>query len=202
MTPQSIFLAVEDELSATLGELLLESVGGFRIINRMVTGGNTELKKKCKSFLDMAHNGLPVLIVTDLDKIDCPMALIESWFPHGLVRNLLFRVAIKEAESWLLADRDALSREFSVSKSRFPLLPDHEPDPKNLVIQLAKRSKKRDVQSIVPEQGSTATVGPEYNNFLCNFLRSKWNLHDATQNSQSLHRTVQRLQHYSAGRRT
>ncbi|MDF2210039.1 hypothetical protein L1F28_15070 [Arthrospira platensis NCB002] len=41
------------------------------------------------------------LVLTDLDKSECPLAIINEWLKSQPKHpNLLFRVAVKEVESW------------------------------------------------------------------------------------------------------
>ena len=46
---------------------------------------------------------------------------------------------------------------------------------------------------LLPTSGSTATVGPDYNNRLSQFIHTGWNVFEAEKNSESLRRAVLRI---------
>lgn len=67
-------------------------------------------------------------------------------------------------------------------------------DPKAALIELASRSQSRDVKlRVAPPSGSTARVGREYNDCLCEFIDSAWSPDTARKHSESLDRAIQRL---------
>ena len=125
-----IYLATEDALSEAVGERLVgDASDQFRIAVRIGNQGNSFLKKKLPELIRLAHS-MPVVLLTDLDGIDCPPTLIREWkggrrFPNGL----LFRVIIREIESWLMADRKSFSDFTGVPLTRLPAYPESIPDP-------------------------------------------------------------------------
>jgi hypothetical protein len=102
-------LATEDELSESVLRRLLAhadkgySVGaaygrrGFGYLRRTITGWNR------------AARFVPWVVLTDLDRGTCPAALIDEWLTEPKHPNLLLRVAVREVEAWLLADRSTFS---------------------------------------------------------------------------------------------
>ena len=76
-----------------------------------ITSGYGLLQKKCTAFTEMAKGGLRVFSITDLDTRPCAGGLIRDWFhipakqSIALPKGLVFRVAIREVESWIMADR-------------------------------------------------------------------------------------------------
>jgi len=191
-----VCVATEDSLSeAVVERLVQEENQRMQITIRMGKKGNSYLHKKFLSFNEMSRS-IPVLLFTDLDRIECPMALIEDWRGKSVLEGmLLFRIAVRETETWLLADRDGFSEFSGVPAHRIPLQPESLNDPKEVLINLIRRySKKRAIKAdILPERGSTAKVGLAYNQALCGFVQGLWSLERAAQSADSLNRARRRL---------
>lgn len=112
---------------------------------------------------NIAARQVPFVILADLDREECPMALIERWLPGGRHGNLLVRIAVREVESWLLADRKSFADFLGVSEFKLPKDPDAYEDPKRLVVNLARDSRRRDIrEDLVPLPGSTSRIGRNY----------------------------------------
>lgn len=45
----------------------------------------------------------PFLVLADLDRIECAPKLIRDWLPVEKHPNPVFRVAVREVESWVQA---------------------------------------------------------------------------------------------------
>lgn len=189
-----INLAVEDVLSEEMVNVILEQSGRrFAIGECYRPGGFGYLKKTIRGF-NNAAKGTPFLVLTDLDNCECPPGLINNWLPVPKHNNLIFRVAVREAEAWLLAHRDAFAEFLGISNDLVPIYPDDEQDPKQCLINLARTSRKRRLrEAIVPREGTTAKIGPDYNGKLIEFLVNHWNAQQASQNSPSLYRAVQSI---------
>jgi hypothetical protein len=192
-----INLGIEDPLSECVARRLLALHGekyhvgiaygrsGFGYLKRTAAGWNAGARST------------PFLLLTDLDEsYPCPSALIEDWLGgedrrHG---NLLFRVAVREVEAWLLADADGLAEFLGVNPKFVPVNPEGLADPKAELIALARRARSRDLRDrLVPRPKSTAPQGRDYNACLCEFVDGRWNPARAAERSVSLARTVQRL---------
>jgi len=104
MSPIPINLATEDELSEAVLSRLLSDARRFAIGRRYRRGGNGYLKSTIAGW-NRAATGIPFLVLTDLDTHHCPSELIASWLAAPQHPNLVFRIAVREVESWLLADR-------------------------------------------------------------------------------------------------
>jgi len=165
-----------------------------------VRGGYGAIKKMAPDdFLNMARFGLHTFILTDLDKIDCPPTLIRDWFnippnqPIALPPEVVFRVPVREVESWLLADRDAFAKFMGIAKANFASKPDELPDTKqHLLNVIANKGRRAWHQDMLP-QSPTASIGPLYNEKLCEFIREKWDPARASANSPSLNRAIAAL---------
>jgi hypothetical protein len=195
MNPVPVELAVEDRLSeAVLRRLLLYSGRDFAIGAVHRKGGFGYLRNKAPGW-NRAAAGVPLVMLTDLDsRYGCPQALIDDWLKTPRHPNLLLRVAVREVESWLLADRPHLAAFLFVRDGLIPNNPDALPDPKAALIAVARRSRRRSIRDrVTPKPGSTAKIGPEYNDCLSEFVQSGWDVDAAAGASASLHRTVTRI---------
>ena len=85
-----------------------------------------------------------VVVLTDLDRLACPLILLDDWLgaDRKHPENLLLRIAEREVESWLLADHEALGKLLG-SKARFPVQPDTLPDPKQHLLDWLKEHPER-----------------------------------------------------------
>jgi hypothetical protein len=196
MSPIPINLATEDELSEHILHRLLTETGKFAVGTRYRRGGNGYLKRTINGW-NKAAAGVPFLVLTDLDQYACPSALLSSWLPVPRHANLLFRIAVREVESWLLADQVNLARFFGIAQSSIPARPDELPDPKQKLIDLARKSRNRRLrEDIVPRKGSTAKQGPDYNVRLEEFVNGIWNPRTAAESSPSLHRAILKIERF------
>lgn len=190
MTYIPINLAVEDSLSETvLRKILKQSGCSYAVSHTYMKNGYGYLKSKINGF-NNAAKGIPFLVLTDLDTAQCPAELIREWLPHGKNSNLLFRIAVREVEAWILAHRIAFAKFLCVSNHLIPSDADTIVNPKQLLINLAKKSPRRNIrQGIVPKTGSLSKQGPDYNGQLNFFVNKYWNVLEAKNNSYSLSRT-------------
>jgi hypothetical protein len=155
--------------------------------------GKDHIRTKIASYNSAAKHG-PWFVVVDLDDPNaCPMDLRNSWLtsPEDL---MVFRIAVVEIESWLLADRARVAAFLGVSESKIPTNPDEIPDPKQRLINLARTSRKRGIrQGLVPRDGSGANVGPTYASDIREFGANLWRPNEAALHSPSLARCMKRL---------
>jgi hypothetical protein len=186
-----IHLAVEDILSEAVLRMLLKQSGkNFEVGSCFRRRGFGYLRTKIEGF-NNAAKGTPFLVLTDLDQSECAPRLIKEWLTSRKQPNLIFRVAVRAVESWLLAHRKALSGFFGISENQFPSDPDGIPNPKKFLIRLAAKSRKRELRkSIVPAPGSTALIGPDYNGKMIEFVEREWQVREAVKYSQSLKKAV------------
>jgi hypothetical protein len=123
-----------------------------------------------------------------------PTRIDERLGVTTLPPRLLFRIAVREVEAWLLADREGIANFLGVAKIKVPQNPEAEHDPKNTLINLARKSRKRRLTiEIVPEPGSRASIGPLYNARLSEFVMEHWDVGNARLSSPSLDRALHRL---------
>ena len=98
-------LATEDELSEAVGLRLLEELQvDSTQVRTFRQGGFGYLKKQMENWINLSIRS-NLLLITDLDQEVCASGLIEKWRGRSeLPKGFLFRVAVREVESWLLAD--------------------------------------------------------------------------------------------------
>ena len=172
---------------------ILDGIKRYALGNRYRRGGNGYLRRTIAGW-NRAATRTPFIVLTDLDSGECAPQLLSGWLPFPKHPNLLFRVAVREVESWLLADPVNLARFLGVPKSLMPAMPDMIDNPKGALVNIARKSRSRDIRErIAPRVGSTAQQGPDYNGCLGYFVRSRWDFGAAQANSPSLARTVRRL---------
>lgn len=193
MRLNSVILAVEDELSEVISTKLLKNFG-VKITTVIRDSGNVYLRQKAPE-LNRSAKGINIFLLTDLNSSNhCPVELINSWIKGPLNPRFLFRVAIMEVESWLMADRDSFANFLSIPVNRIPSNTDDIPNPKEFLVSLARSSRKRKLRDeLVPKPGARIPVGYGYNTRLSEFVREHWNLERAATVSPSLKRTLDRL---------
>lgn len=187
-------LATEDELSEAVLRKMLSQLGrGFAVGVAYRRGGFGYLRRTIRGF-NTAARGTPFVVLTDLNRHRCPPALIREWLPVPQHPNLVFRVAVREVEAWLLAHQSALAAFLGIPEGSIPRDVDSLTDPKQTLIDLARTSRFRGLRdAIVPRQGSTAKVGPDYNGCLTTFVGRHWDMRAAAHSSRSLERAVRNL---------
>ncbi len=191
---QSIGIATEDVLSEDVVEKLLNSAPvDFNIVWKQRKQGFGYLKKNIRKFNKIA-NTYPVLLLTDLDLSACASELTASWLTIPQNPDFLFRVAVREVESWLLADREAMARFLHISSAQCPDSPDDIIDPKQALLNLVRKSNNRALkQDILPAKGSMSSVGLGYNARLSDFVWNYWDVNRAVAQSDSLNRAWKRV---------
>ena len=174
--------------------LLAQSGRDFQIGAVYGKRGNNYLKKMMPAF-NNAAKGMSYFVFTDLDDRPCATVLIEEWFNCAVVKypayrtkNLLFRIAVREVESWIMADREAFANFLGVSITKIPIQTDTISNPKEFVLSLARGSRKKSLRDdLVPRSGENRKTGPDYNGRLAEFLHSGlWRANVAETHSLSL----------------
>lgn len=187
MVPIPVNLAVEDVLSeATLRVILTQtgrpySVGavygkrGFGDLKRMATGFNR------------AARGTPFILLTDLDQAECAPVVLREWLGVPKHANFVFRVAVREVESWLMAHRRAFARFLGLPERTVPEQPDTLENPKDELLRLVERCRRADLKrDLLPPPGSMRRQGPGYSLRLEEYVRTVWNATEAEKHSPSL----------------
>ncbi len=188
----SIVLATEDALSEAVA-LRLVSEAGLIVSQCLRRDGSGYLRQRVQSFLEMARRG-PVVVFADLDRSRCPATLIADWLgPRPMHPKLLIRIAVREIESWVLADSEAIARLLRQAVRVVPRAPDELADPKRTLLRLAARAPRRIRDDLVAARGAIASQGLNYNSVISSFVATDWDPVRAAVRSPSLCRARTRL---------
>jgi hypothetical protein len=136
----SIWIAAEDLPSVKTAERMA-SHAGFLPQSGIDAGGLPKLLSRLGRFNKSAVS-LCWFVLVDLDRHPCPVTLVNGLGPQTKPRMVL-RIAMREIESWLLADRQHVAEWLQVPLSKIPQLPDDELDPKQTIVNLARLSKSK-----------------------------------------------------------
>jgi hypothetical protein len=168
--------------------------------------GKQYLLKNFQAYLRAARLE-PWIVMIDLDHdSDCPLQVRRSWLVHAGAQEplplLCFRIAKREVEAWLLADRERIAEFLGVPKRLVEPDPERLDDPKKTMMGLVARSKMKHLKAeMLPPPGSFREVGPAYNSRLIQFVmdpRAGWRPEIAAASSESLRRAVACLRKLAA----
>lgn len=162
-----------------------------------VVGGYGQLKARAKKWKKAAENGTWLLVVTDMDTAEVPNEIGKKWLEVNclgkLPSKLIFRIAVREVESWIMADREAFAGFLHISEANIVESPDDLSDPKAEVFRLVRdKCKSGRFKTMLPKKNQR--VGIDYNLRMCEFVDKHWRVAAALEHSPSLARAVARMQ--------
>lgn len=183
--------AVEGIVDEAVVKKLIAHIGGAAsgIYGRK---GKPYLQKKLGGYNNEAHTRrTPWLVLVDLDNdAGCAPSLRDMWMPDP-APHLCFRIVVREIEAWLMADAESLANYLSVSQNRIPATPESIERPKDEMVNIGRRSRRREVrQDMVPRENSGRRVGPAYASRLIEYVENKWRPEVAARSSESLRRAI------------
>lgn len=197
------YIASEDTLSETVAERLIAETGHVVTAkipkSRHKHAGFGYLKTRLPDFIQSCRGGANFLILTDLDRSPCPPDLLDDWLGNTTKPNsLLLRIAVREVEAWVIADRHRFARWLGIVDSIVPATPEACLDPKSDLLKLAEKSKYRELrEGLLPKKNGASKIGLEYNDLLCNFVIEKWRIEEASKIAPSLERAIRRLREFT-----
>ena len=192
--------AVSGAVEGTLDEVVLRKLAedvGLSVGRVFGRNGKSHLKAIIDGY-NRAARFSPWIVLVDLDNdFECAPSLRTEWL-SAPAEHMCFRVAVREIESWLLADRGGIAAFLGVPRSRIPRTVDDLDDPKETLINLARGSRRRAIrEDMVPRPGSGASVGPAYTSRMSEFVgkqgRGQWQPSSAVEVSPSLSRCIRAL---------
>lgn len=190
MTP--IAIATEDPLSEAVALRLISDIPTPCFIqHKLGRTGNGYLRSRMGSWYQMAQQQV-MLVLTDLDRANCLVEFRDQWLDGPPPANLLFRIAVREVESWVLADHVAM-RALVGTKGVLPLAPDELADPKQSLLKLAKSAPKHIREDLLKTIDGNLAQGLGYNARLTAWVNSEWSPQRAAERSPSLARARSRL---------
>lgn len=132
--------AVEGLVDEAVVKRLIDEVGG-EIGPIYGKRGKDFLRRRINGY-NNASQHTPWIVLIDLNRdADCPPPLKNVWLPNP-GQFVCFRIAVREIEAWLHADRERFASFFRVRLSDVLADPELLNDPKETVIELAKQSRK------------------------------------------------------------
>jgi hypothetical protein len=155
--------------------------------------GKHNLLERLQGFNEAARR-FPWFVLVDLDTdFDCAPNALPVWLPAPS-SWMCFRIAVREAEAWLLADSDSLAGYLGVSRGAVPRDPEGLADAKQALVNVARRSRRRAIrEDMVPRAGSGRQVGAAYASRVIDFVTSSWQPDAAAGAAPSLRRCLDAL---------
>ncbi len=188
-----INIATEDALGQAVASKLVAIFTQSEVHLKLGQNGFGHLKNNLKKYIELADQ-IPLLLLTDLDQLICAPALVSSWIGSINILpgpNFVFRVAVREVESWVLADEHGCKSYFGFKT--VPKNPDALADPKKTLLNLAANAKREIRANLIATRGAIATQGIGYNAVLTHFVDQIWDPERASLNSPSLRKACDKL---------
>jgi len=194
-----ISAAVEGDVDEAVLRRIVEHIG-LELGNVYGREGKQRLLRRLGGYNNAARVS-PWVVLVDLDgDFGCAPAFVQHWLaaPSQYMR---FRVVVQAIEAWLMADRQRISAALAINERRLPLDPDSVPQPKAVLVDLARHSKSRAIrEEMVPRERSGRSVGPLYGARLRQFVldeASGWRPDEAAAHSNSLRRCMESLRRFA-----
>lgn len=191
--PVEVRCAVEGNLDEAIARRLITDCGG-QLGKPRGKHGRRYVLEHIGDYNKGARYGGIWFVLVDLDlKPDCAPKLVAEALPDP-ADGMCFRVAVREVEAWLLADRAGFARWASVPVSRIPVDVEAIAQPKERLVDIVRRSRRRERRdAIVPRPGSGRAEGPNYSDALGEFVAADWNVEAAASATPSLARAIRCL---------
>jgi hypothetical protein len=195
--PPIITAAVEGDVDEAVIRRLVSGLGQGEIGSIHGKNGKSDLHKKISAYNSAAKHS-PWIVLVDLDnEAECAPPMLANWIPYP-TDGMCFRIAVRSIESWLLADREAISGFLSIGQNKVPRNPDEIENPKRTIVDLARQSRRRDIrEDIVPRLRSGRVVGQAYTSRMIEYVSHNWRPAVAALSSDSLRRCLVRLKEYT-----
>lgn len=179
----------------------------FTSLNEIPARGSQALNSNNIEKYNRLALNTPVILLTDLDDSQCAPVKRQQIL-HGIEQNPMFiiNIAVEEAETWLMADKDNFISYFCVEdkipnalpckmygkKERVETLYTYKPS-LYMMREIIPTSTNPSIQKqLTPKEG--AKKGPEYNIAMTPFIQKIWNPENARSKSYSLNGMIERLQ--------
>ncbi|MCF7789919.1 MAG: hypothetical protein K9N47_27600 [Prosthecobacter sp.] len=198
-------IAAEDRLSEAVLKVLLSNAKGKPVVahsypvakgwqKEVGPNGYGYIKKNLTAF-NAASVHTPFVALIDADNRPCPPETIGLWL-EGVQQNptMIIRVAIREVEAWLLADRKGIASYLAVSEECIPIETSRIKDPKRYISRLAARSRRKEIRAeLARAPGTRSKTGPVFAQALQFFVNNLWDFQAARAHSNSLDRAMAAL---------
>ena len=191
-SPIEVQVAVEGRLDEAVVRRLLLACGARP---GMVRGkeGRGYVLTRVRGYNESARYGELWFVLVDLDRDGCAPALVAEALPEP-ADGMCFRVAVREVEAWLLADRTGFARWAGVRASLIPDDVEAIARPKERLVAIVRESRWRERrEAIVPHPDSGRSAGPAYTSVLTDFVATDWDVETAARRAPSLARAIRCL---------
>lgn len=194
---RQLVLVGEDGLCCALGErLLAHALPGWAMATAPVDKqGVTKLVPELERYAKVAKNkfGPAVVCIADTDG-QCPVEWLAARLPKQVPERFLMRLAVAEAESWVMADHVNVQAHFRIPANKLSRAPDELADPKAALLQLLWRHAPGELkQDMVQGHVNPPRRGTGYNPHLRTFVTDHWDPAQAAKRSPSLQRAIRRI---------
>ena len=191
--PVAVRIAVEGNLDEAVAERLITLCGG-QLGKVSPKQGRPYVLEHIGGYNEGASYGGIWFVLVDLDQQpDCAPELVAEALPDP-AEGMCFRVAVREVEAWLLADRVGFARWAGVRASLIPPNVESIAQPKEQLVDIVRESRFRERRNaIVPRPGSGRTEGPDYSDVLADFVATDWDVEAAASVAPSLARAIRCL---------
>jgi hypothetical protein len=193
----SVLVAVEGVTDEPVASRVVERAG-LTVDRTIVLDGHGNLDPRIPKWCQPS-NRRPMFVVRDLDPSfgnPCPPALVTQLTgPPPLSATTVVRIAERELEAWLLADKEGVARYFHLRSNAIPQAPDTEPNPRQTLVNLCRSSTSSAIRrGMVPDPRGGRSVGPEFTGLVIDFGSSSWSAERAEPVSPSLARALRALE--------
>jgi hypothetical protein len=185
-------VAAEGNLDLQVARKLL-LITKHEVDSEFQCGGKGNLDSRLSGF-NAASQFSNWLVLRDLDQESECIAnfALQKISPRN--SGFVFRIAKQEVEAWLLADADSISEFLAISPTRIPRAPEELSDAKQMLTNLARKSRRREIrEGIPPTETGGRSEGPAYTFLLSRYVQSAWAPEVAAQVAPTLQNTIQRL---------
>jgi len=192
---RDIAIVAEDRLTqAVLQKCVQHALPRFRVVRSEVKHGRGNVQRELAAYSKLSQI-MPVLVGVDLDGDECAPSLLANWLANAPLPGLLVRVAVREVESWVLADRRRTSAFLGAVPDDITKSPDDLGDPKRALLDLARARASAELKrDLIPRNfAQYPRIGPAYNLQMCKFVEDRWRPHVAQRRSDSLARAIRAM---------
>lgn len=202
-----IYIVGEDPVTCEIVKRIVADYAPNLVVKGTLPARGSEIKSKMISF-NLLASSYPIVLLSDMDADDCaPIAKDKLTKDVAtLNNNFVINIAVDEAEAWLLADREGFAKYLSVKLENMPAAAEQKFGGmryrKEIVVPLKSSyylthnivslSTDKELKARVYAPGKSCK-GPEYNSAILPFIRHKWNIETACENSYSLSRMIDRI---------
>lgn len=137
--------------------------------------GKAQIDARINQYNKAARHA-PWIVLRDLDRDSNCAGELATRLLKEPSELMIFRIAVREVEAWLLADADRFAQTFKVTLGAIPKQPEGLLRPKAQLLDIVAKSSSRDVKlaMVIRSTNGSLAIGPEYNALLEDFASTTW----------------------------